>query len=127
MIKSVTMVWIILAIAVSGALFRVSYRTQHLERHLAAVNKQIGQEDEAIRVLQAEWSYLNDPSRLESLAQKHLAMGPTKPSQIVTLDQVPGKLAIGTVSAPAGKASHVLPHPVGKPVLATYKKPSTDD
>ncbi len=127
MIKSVTLLWLILAVAVSGALFRVSYRVQHLERHLASVNKQIGQEADAIRVLQAEWSYLNDPSRLEDLARKHLPMQPTKPSQIVTLDQVPGKLAVSTVSAPAGRAPHAMTGIIGKPVLATYRKRSVDD
>ncbi len=126
MMKSVTLLWLLLAVAVSGALFRVSYRVQHLEHHLASVNKQIGDQEEAIRVLQAEWSYLNDPSRLEALAHKHLPMEPTKPSQIVTLDQVPGKLPVAAVSVP-GKPAHVAPAVTVKPVFATYKQRATDD
>jgi cell division protein FtsL len=125
MIKSVTMLWLVLAVAVSGALFRVSYRVQHLEHHLASVNKQIGDQEEAIRVLQAEWSYLNDPSRLEALARKHLPMEPTKPSQIVTLDQVPGKLPVAAVSAV--KPGHAAPAVTVKPVFATYKQRATDE
>ncbi len=125
MIKSVTMLWLVLAVAVSGALFRVSYRVQHLEHHLASVNKQIGDQEEAIRVLQAEWSYLNDPSRLEALARKHLPMGPTKPSQIVTLDQVPGKLPVAAVSSV--KPGRGAPAVTAKPVFATYKQRATDD
>jgi cell division protein FtsL len=125
MIRSVTFFWLILAIAASGALFRVSYRTQHLERHLASVDKQIGQEEEAIRVLQAEWNYLNDPSRLEALSRKHLPLGPTSPAQIVTLDQVPNK---STVPAPSVvKGGKPIAAPSANPIMANYKRHTTDD
>ena len=127
MIKSVTLLWLILAVAVSGALFRVSYRVQHLERHLIGINKQIAQEEESIRVLQAEWSYLNDPARLETLAHKHLDLRPTSPGQIVTLDQVPNKLPAALVNVPAGKTVKAAPSPAGKPIMATYKRHTTDD
>ena len=77
-----------------------------------------------IRVLQAEWSYLNDPSRLEALARKHLPMGPASPSQIVGLDQVPGKLPVGVVSNHGTKSNSA---PAGRPIFADYKKRTTDD
>ena len=123
MIKSATLLWIILAVAVSGALFRVSYRVQHLEKHLAAVNKQIGQEEETARVLQAEWSYLNDPSRLEALARKHLPLGPTSPAQIVTYDAIPSKVP-GTAAAQAknAKPSATPSAPTGHSVMVSLKR-----
>jgi cell division protein FtsL len=127
MIKSVTLLWLILAVAVSGALFRVSYRVQHLERHLIGINKQIAQEQESIRVLQAEWSYLNDPARLETLARKHLDLRPTSPSQIVTLDQIPNKLPAALVNAPPATAGKAIPAPSAKPIMATYNRRTTDD
>jgi cell division protein FtsL len=100
MMRSATLVWVLLSVVVAGALFRVSYRVQHLEKHIASVNKQIGQQEEAIRVLQAEWSYLNEPSRLEALTRKHLTLLPTTSTQIVTLEQVPTKQIVPALKTP---------------------------
>jgi cell division protein FtsL len=114
MMKSVTLVWILLAVVVAGTLFRVSYRVEHLQKHLAAVNKQIAQEQENIRVLDAEWTYLNQPSRLEALAHKYLGMNHTTAVQIVSLEQVPNKSVVPQVVA-AKK-----PTPAPQPALPAH-------
>jgi cell division protein FtsL len=123
MMRSATLVWILLSVVVAGALFRVSYRVQHLEKHIASVNKQIGQQEEAIRVLQAEWSYLNEPSRLEALTRKHLTLLPTTTTQIVTIEQVPTRPVLAAAStdhqpAPAKNAAA----PNNTVVLAAAKR-----
>ena len=132
MIKSMTFLWIVLAVAMSGALFRVSYRVQHLQKHLVAVNRDIGQEQEKIRVLQAEWNKLNDPARLEALVHRHSTLGPAKPVQIVTLDMVPAKIIVPEVAsakipkpvAPAATqvATHVAPAVTQAPILASLNR-----
>ncbi len=125
MIKSMTFLWIILAVAASGALFRVSYRVQHLQKHLTLVDRQIGQEQERVRVLQAEWNHLNDPARLEALARKHLGMAPALPSQIVAMDMIPAKQVVPELSS--AKQSKPASAPGTKPILASLKPRATDD
>ena len=51
--------------------------------------RSIAKEAEAIRVLKAEWSYLNQPERLQALARRHLTLGPTAAAQIVVLANLP--------------------------------------
>ncbi len=129
MIKSVTFLWIVLAVAVSGALFRVSYRVQHLQKHLVVVNRQIAQEQEKIRVLQAEWNKLNDPARLESLARRHLNMAPATPAQIVGIDVVPTKSPVPE-TATTTKLLAKAPAPAAptvRPILASLKPGTVDD
>jgi len=46
----------------------VSQRVQGLQRDIAHYDREIEQEKEKIRVLNAEWAYLNNPERLEALA-----------------------------------------------------------
>ncbi|MGQ9365402.1 cell division protein FtsL [Azospirillum sp. ST 5-10] len=75
--------WLGLAAVAGGVLFETSYDVQELEEQLASLNRKIVQEQEAIQVLKAEWSFLNDPSRLESLARAHLNLGPTDARQFV--------------------------------------------
>jgi cell division protein FtsL len=109
MMRSATLIWVLLSVVVAGALFRVSYRVQHLEKHIASVNKQIGQQEEAIRVLQAEWSYLNEPNRLEALTRKHLTLLPTTSTQIVTIEQVPTKPVVPALKTPPAAKAPATP------------------
>lgn len=55
-------------------LFNVSQQVQESERQLKRVQNDIEREREMIRVLEAEWAYLNRPDRLEHLAQQYLGM-----------------------------------------------------
>jgi cell division protein FtsL len=81
--------WLGLTAAAGVVLFQTSYEVQELEEQLASVNRKIVQEQEAIQILKAEWSFLNDPARLESLARAHLALKPTEARQFVALDLLP--------------------------------------
>ena len=76
------------AIAIGIGLFMVKYRVQDLESQLGDLNRQIARDREALQVLRAEWSHLNEPRRLKVLANRHLSMAP------VSLDKVtsPNKL-----------------------------------
>lgn len=53
-------------------LYQVSQAVQHKERVLKAKELELTGMQEKQRLLKAEWSYLNRPDRLESLAQDHL-------------------------------------------------------
>ncbi|MBP2315282.1 cell division protein FtsL [Azospirillum soli] len=77
-------------IAVAGVVtFQTSYEVQELEEKLGSLNRKIMAEQEAIQILKAEWSYLNDPMRLENLSRQHLALQPTEARQFVAMDVVP--------------------------------------
>jgi hypothetical protein len=59
------------------------------------VNRDIYQNQEAIHVLKAEWSFLNDPARLRDLSITVLGMQPVKPSAIASLNDLSGP-SLGT-------------------------------
>ena len=88
MIRHTTLLFLLLAGALSVALFSIKYKVQDLEQELAFLNKSIYQERQSIHVLKAEWSFLNNPERLGGLARRHLNMVPVKPSQLATLKEV---------------------------------------
>lgn len=68
-IKRLPSLFILSAVLVSGSLlFVISQKVQSTERDIKALEVQIARENETVRVLQAEWAYLNRPDRLESLA-----------------------------------------------------------
>ncbi len=84
-----TVVWAGLAAAFGIGLFSVKHEVKDLETQLEALNHEIQQNQEEIHVLNAEWSYLNDPVRLGAQAERHLGMRPVGPAQVATLESLP--------------------------------------
>ena len=82
-----TLLWSILCLAVVIGLFVVKHRVQDLEDRLHVLNAEILANRDATQVLEAEWSYLNQPARLEALSRKLLGMEPPSADQTLTLDE----------------------------------------
>jgi len=69
--------------ALSGvALLHTSQRVQEAEERLAQIDRNIAQEQESLKILKAEWEYLNRPERLERLANEFLDLSPPKPLEM---------------------------------------------
>ena len=75
--------------SVALALFSVKYKVQDMEKELTQLNRATIDDRDAIRVLKAEWSHLNNSARLRVLAGRHLGMKPLIPEQMGTLDDLP--------------------------------------
>lgn len=57
-------------------LFSTSQKVQQAEDRLVALNADLARERQSMRVLHAEWDYLNRPDRLEALARQYLDLEP---------------------------------------------------
>ena len=73
-------------IAASSYLKNSVYR---LEKELNDINMSIKTDKEDIHVLNAEWSKLNNPSRLRSLASSHTDLNSIKGEQIINYSELP--------------------------------------
>lgn len=80
-----------LVIAAVAALFVfvVKHEVRQMEDELRAAHRNILAQQEAIHVLETEWSYLNQPARIADLAKRHLGLGPISAARIVRLDDLP--------------------------------------
>lgn len=94
MIRLGAWMWGGLAAAAAIGLFQIKYEVQALEDRLRGLNRQILQDQEAIHVLKAEWSYLNEPGRLAELARRHLDLAPVAPEQFARLEDLPFPLPV---------------------------------
>jgi cell division protein FtsL len=89
MIRHSTLIFLLMAGAVAVALFSVKYKVQDMEKELTQLNRATIDARDAIRVLKAEWSHLNNSARLRLLAGRHLGMKPLTPDQMGTLEDLP--------------------------------------
>jgi hypothetical protein len=83
MIRVGTMIWLGLIGASSAFLFKTSYEVQSLEGELKGINRSILREQDSIRVMHAEWAFLNQPSRLQAMADQFTKLRPIAPTQMI--------------------------------------------
>lgn len=127
MIRPATLLWTALAGAVGFGLFHLKHEVQALDEELARLNRQILAEHQTIHVLKAEWSYFNQPQRLEALAQRHLDLTPMKPQQIGRLADLPRRPADEAdvaIKATTPPATTIAP-PASRPAPAPAARPTT--
>lgn len=101
MIRRAHILWLLAVAALSAGQFRVSDEARQLEDELQAYNRAILAEQESVRVLKAEWAYLNDPARIQRLAERFLSAAPVEATQVVALGDLPPRLDAPIGSAPA--------------------------
>lgn len=88
--RSIILLVFAISIAAVG-MFSLKHEVQSRKAKLDALHQDIVESQEAIRVLRAEWSFINQPAHIERLARKHLGFVPMQSHQIVTLEELKGK------------------------------------
>lgn len=84
------LVWAALCALTGYTLFHIAFQVESLEARLNALDREILREQEAMRVLDAEWSYLSRPGRIADLAELYLpSLADSSVAQVATIDEVP--------------------------------------
>lgn len=117
--KNIVIIGVIaIGISIFG-LFQVKYKVYNLKRDLQSINRQLAADKDAIRVLKAEWSYLNKPERIETLAAKYLKVSNITVSQVYRSSQV-DNIYLASIGAPATSGADNS-QPVLKPILSSAR------
>ncbi|RMD87946.1 MAG: hypothetical protein D6807_06825 [Alphaproteobacteria bacterium] len=81
---------IITVIAGAVGLYVLKHEVETRRAAIDALERQIAEDSEALRVLRAEWAYLDSPQQIEDRALRHLRLRPPTPDQfIATAGMVP--------------------------------------
>lgn len=93
---------VILFLVLAGAgLFNLKYMVEHKEKQLKELQAQVLDDQRAIRVLRAEWAYLNSPDNIQTMAVRYLGLKPTSPRQVYNeFEQLPWRLSTDKISSP---------------------------
>ncbi len=87
--KVAALVWLTAVAIAALGLYHVKYQVQRLEEDLGIEHQSILKHQEAIHILKAEWSYLNQPARISDLAKRHLGLTPLTAKRVVRLEELP--------------------------------------
>ena len=88
MIRGTTVFWTLLAIFAGVSMFVVKHQVRTLEGDLQSLERAFVAEQEAIHVLTAEWSYLNQPARLDGLGRRLIGLAPATAAQLTDFSQL---------------------------------------
>lgn len=99
---------VIFAVMVTG-MFVIKNRVITLENDLDRINARIKDDQKALHVLKAEWSYLNDPARIRVLSERHARMKPLRGEQIISFSAIPFKSAKSDLSENIIRVSFAAP------------------
>lgn len=83
------------------ALYHVSEQTRVARVQLHAVQQQILVQQQAMKVLEADWDRVSDPARIQQLAAVKLGIADTPSAVLASLELLPRR---GDAAAPLGDA-----------------------
>ncbi len=89
MLRPVVVLSTVMIFVLAAGVFYIERRVENLRQDLIYLNSSILENKERIHVLKAEWSYLNQPMRLEQLASAHLPLEDMKVAQVKPVEYIP--------------------------------------
>src|SRR3546814_2974344 len=100
--RFVILCWLVAGSVTALILFQIKQEVRVLEEEVAVTRREILNDQEAVHVLEAEWSYLNSPARIAALAERHLGLAPIPAERIVGFADLPlpGEPDDGSPGAP---------------------------
>lgn len=92
MAKKTDLLFIGLVLAAMTATYVVKYGSEIESNKIAKLEREINVEKEAIDILNANWSLLTSPHRMQTLAKRHseeLQLEILQPKQIIKIEDIP--------------------------------------
>lgn len=89
-----------LLVAAAVYVYEIKLDSARQAERLAKLRGELRKERDAIAALRAEWTKLDNPVRIQGLAQRHLKLKPLDAMQIDTLDKLPERPAAPSPSDP---------------------------
>jgi cell division protein FtsL len=85
---------VITALVLAAAdVYKIKFDSTRQVQRLAKLRMDIAREQDAIATLRAEWAKLDNPSRIQDLVRRHLALKPVDAQQFDALDALPERPA----------------------------------
>ncbi len=115
------------AISFGIGVFIMANHVQQAEKRINHLQAKIETEKENLRVLHAEWTFLNNPERLEKVARQHFQMVPSDGAQYIDIAGIPMRATLDAQQISEEEIKQLADISPGTPddtALAEEKKPT---
>jgi cell division protein FtsL len=92
MLRAVNACLVLAVLASAYVLYSLEHSIRGMERQIARTDAAIANEKETIGLLNAEWSSLVRPERLQRLAEQHLKLKRISPDQFVKINELTARI-----------------------------------
>ncbi len=127
MIRILGLLLIAAIVGAAAFVYDVKYEAERLSKRAGELTREIEREHESIAILRAEWSHLNQPARLQALAERHLPdMRPQTVAALALPHELPERpmdLGVFLASIEREGGIRLAPLPVPPP-RAAVERPS---
>jgi hypothetical protein len=92
MIRTTDIALFTLMIVAAAGTYKIKAEANSKQNEIRRIEKQIAYEEDTIDLLEADWSMLTQPERLQKLVEKHageLSLQPIEAHQVVSVKDVP--------------------------------------
>ena len=89
MMRLIHLIVVAALVAAAGDVYKIKFESTLQAERVAKLGAEIRRERDAIAGLRAEWALLDNPARIQALAQRHLTLKLIDPAQIEHLDRLP--------------------------------------
>ncbi|MGY8986199.1 MAG: cell division protein FtsL [Sphingomonadales bacterium] len=114
MSRSFKVIGVLVVLAAGGGIFQLKYTIEVKDRELRQLEAKYVSDQKTIRVLEAEWAYLNSPAYLQDLSVRYLGLRPSSSNQVLNdLEKLPWRNDLTKLIIP--KVDFVVPTPREKP------------
>ncbi|BCP54438.1 hypothetical protein K32_30550 [Kaistia sp. 32K] len=115
MLRALNVIWVALMVAGAVLTYAMKDRAGRAADHVMELRRDIAREKEAMTVLRAEWSVLDQPARLQGLVERYgdyLHLKALDVRQLASLDEVPDK----PIQVPSASIDGIITSGVTKPL-----------
>ena len=89
MMRFVHLIVVAALVVAAVDVYKIKFESTVQAERVAKLAAEIRRERDAIAALRAEWAQLENPTRIQGLAQRHLPLRMLDPAQIDQLDRLP--------------------------------------
>jgi hypothetical protein len=92
MMRWLQVISVVAAASAAVFVFQIKYRAEAVAEQASKLQRELDQEHETLSLLEAEWSLLIQPARVQELVTRHeeqLKLKPLDPAQITKLEHLP--------------------------------------
>ncbi|NWH08425.1 MAG: hypothetical protein HXY22_07265 [Alphaproteobacteria bacterium] len=117
MIRVLNFLMLSLTIAICFGLYKITNETRDLQAQLRHTASEIAAEQETIEVLNAEWTLLVRPARLQELNERHLGLQTVSATQMLSIEDIPFRDEVSPTSSSSSSPLVQAPEAAGGRLL----------